>query len=208
MTRTPAVFAMVAAFFIAAACSNPDSNRPAPSPGMGDKAAAPAHQPMDHAESKPMQEAAATEMASETPAEGEAAADGETAATETAAAAPAEGEAAADGEIKFGPGSQDAAAVAAGEKIFQTRCATCHGKTGRGDGVGWSDPNKKPRNYHDIEWQKNTTDDRIKRVITRGGAANGLDARMPAHADLRSNEEGLNGLVAFIREMGDGKISE
>lgn len=189
MNRFSAVFVIAAALFVAA-CSSPENNRPAPSPsGMA----------KEKAEKPAMEEPAAaekTEMAAEeaAPAEGEAAAEGE--ATETAAA---EGG-------KFGPGSQDPAMVAEGKKVFLTRCATCHGKTGRGDGVGWSDPNKSPRNYHNTEWQASVTDERIKRVITRGGAANGLDARMPAHADLRSNEKALNGLVAFIREMGDGKI--
>lgn len=193
MNRISAAFVIAAALFVAA-CSSPENNRPAPSPsGTAKSEPMKAEKPATH-EAAPA-ETAAAEAA---PAEGEAAAMGETAAAETT-------EAAASGAA-FGPGSQDPAKVAAGEKIFQTRCATCHGKDGHGDGVGWSDPNKKPRNYHDIEWQKSTTDERIIRVITRGGAANGLDARMPAHADLRSNQEALEGLVAFIREMGDGKM--
>ncbi|MCB0219765.1 MAG: cytochrome c [Chrysiogenetes bacterium] len=195
MNRISATFVIAAALFVAA-CSSPENNRPAPSPSGTAKS-----EPMK-AEKPAMEEAAPAEAAMEeaAPAEGEAAAMGETAAAEaTEEAAEATGAA-------FGPGSQDPAKVAAGQKIFQTRCATCHGKDGHGDGVGWSDPNKSPRNYHDIEWQKNTTDERIIRVITRGGAANGLDARMPAHADLRSNKEALEGLVAFIREMGDGKM--
>lgn len=194
MNRISAAFVIAAALFVAA-CSSPENNRPGPSPsGTSAKS-----EPMK-AEKPAMEEAAPAETAAAeaAPAEGEAAME-ETAAAETT-------EAAAPTGTGFGPGSQDPAKVAAGEKIFQTRCATCHGKTGRGDGVGWSDPNKHPRNFHDAEWQKKTTDERITRVVTRGGAANGLDARMPAHADLRSNKEAMEGLIAYIRSMGDGKI--
>lgn len=200
MIRTSAALAVFAALVIAG-CSSPENNRPAPSPS-GTAPAAETAKPV--AESTPLEDVA----------EEAAPAEGEMAAAEGEAAAPAGGEAAAAAEAApAGDGPLLGAAVPAesyaeGKKIFETRCATCHGINGRGDGVGWSDPNKLPRNYHDLEWQKATSDERLERVITRGGAANGLDARMPAHADLRSQPEKLKSLIAYIRHFGDGKITE
>src|SRR6185503_5050018 len=45
------------------------------------------------------------------------------------------------------------------KEIFKSRCATCHGNEGRGDGPGAIALNPKPRNYHDKDWQAKVTDD-------------------------------------------------
>src|SRR4051812_35376228 len=59
------------------------------------------------------------------------------------------------------------------KEVFTTRCATCHGVTGHGDGPASGALNPKPRNYTDGAWQKSVTDDQIKKTILYGGAAVG-----------------------------------
>jgi mono/diheme cytochrome c family protein len=49
------------------------------------------------------------------------------------------------------PKATDAAAIAAGKATFETRCVTCHGATGAGDGVAGAALPQKPANFHHKE---------------------------------------------------------
>jgi mono/diheme cytochrome c family protein len=81
-------------------------------------------------------------------------------------------------------------------EIFQTRCATCHGQFGRGDGPGAAALNPKPQNYADEAWQKKVTDAEIEKAIVFGGAAVGKSPQMVPNPDL----EAKPGVVAALRE--------
>ena len=86
--------------------------------------------------------------------------------------------------------------------MFTSRCATCHGPEGRGNGPAALTLTPKPRNYHDKEWQAKVTDEDIKKTITYGGAAVGKSPIMPASPDLDSKPEVVAGLVVMIRNFG------
>ena len=85
----------------------------------------------------------------------------------------------------------------AATRIFETRCATCHGKDARGDGPGAGALNPKPRNFHDLEWQAATSDSVIETAIVYGGAAVGKSAAMVPNPDLQSKP----GVVAALRDL-------
>jgi hypothetical protein len=85
------------------------------------------------------------------------------------------------------------------ELIFSTRCATCHGPTGKGDGPAAATLNPKPRNYTDPEWQKSVSDEQIKKTIVEGGAAVGKSPLMAPNPDLKGQEVVLAALVKKIR---------
>lgn len=87
-------------------------------------------------------------------------------------------------------------------KVYAERCSSCHGPSGNGDGPASAALTPKPQNYHDAEWQKNTSDDTIKEVIVKGGAGVGKSPLMPPHPDLADKPDVLNGLVALIRSFG------
>jgi mono/diheme cytochrome c family protein len=87
-------------------------------------------------------------------------------------------------------------------EMFTSRCATCHGPDGRGNGPGAVALNPKPRNYHDTAWQQKVTDEDIKKTITYGGAAVGKSPMMPASPDLDGKPQVVDGLVKIIREFG------
>lgn len=91
---------------------------------------------------------------------------------------------------------------AEGQKTFVSRCAACHGTTGKGDGPGAAALNPKPRNYTDKEWQKSVTDDQIAKTIMYGGAAVGKSPNMPAQPDLSSKPEMVAALVKVVRSFG------
>lgn len=89
-----------------------------------------------------------------------------------------------------------AADRAEAETLFTTRCAACHGTTGRGDGPAAAGLNPKPRNYSDRQWQKTVTDEQIEKAILYGGAAIGKSPQMIANPDLQAKP----GVVAALRE--------
>jgi mono/diheme cytochrome c family protein len=104
------------------------------------------------------------------------------------------------------PPAQAAATAAAGgageaEKIFATRCVTCHGPKGEGDGPGSAALTPKPRNFADATWQASVTDDHLAKIIQYGGAAVGKSPAMPGNPDLMSKPEVVQALTAHIRSL-------
>lgn len=89
--------------------------------------------------------------------------------------------------------AQDAAK---GKEKFQVFCASCHGSTGIGDGPAAAALNPKPKNL------QNTTlsDDQLKTVIQKGGAAVGLSPLMPPW-EASLNEADVANIVAYIRTL-------
>ena len=103
-----------------------------------------------------------------------------------------------DGDKASAESSAPAAPVTA-DSVFSTRCATCHGFQGRGDGPGAQALKPRPRDYTNVTWQKSVTDAQIKKTIIEGGAAVGKSSLMAPNADLADKPEVLNGLIAIIR---------
>ncbi len=91
----------------------------------------------------------------------------------------------------------DAAADA--KKIFATRCTTCHGASGAGDGPAAVALKPKPRSFSDAEWQGKVTDEHLAKVIVKGGMAVGLSPLMTANPDLEAKPEVVKELVKMIR---------
>lgn len=89
-------------------------------------------------------------------------------------------------------------------QIFSTRCASCHGLDGKGQGPAARMLAPKPRDYSGAEWQASTTDDQIRRIIVKGGPALGKSPAMPESPDLADEPEVVNELVAILRAFGAG----
>lgn len=104
-----------------------------------------------------------------------------------------------DGAAKGG----DPAATAHAEAMtkWDTLCVSCHGKTGVGDGAAAVALDPKPRSFADAEWQKETDDAKIAKVILEGGLSSGLSAGMPPNPDLKSKPEVVDALVKHIRSL-------
>jgi len=97
-----------------------------------------------------------------------------------------------------------ASARAEAEQIFSTRCQTCHGAKGAGDGAGAAGLSPSPRNFQDAEFQQSVSDEHIANIIQYGGAAVGKSPTMPGNPDLTSRPEVVSELVALIRRLGRG----
>ncbi len=98
-------------------------------------------------------------------------------------------------------GTAPAAASPADEakKIFETRCAACHGKTGLGDGAAAANLPVKPRNYHDAAWQDSVKDDYLANIIVNGGPAVGKSPLMAPSPDLKTKPEVVKEIIKIIR---------
>ncbi|HEY2510867.1 MAG TPA: c-type cytochrome [Polyangiaceae bacterium] len=98
-------------------------------------------------------------------------------------------------EEPVGPGEAQALS------IFKTRCSTCHGMEGKGNGPASLTLNPKPRNYTDVNWQKSVTDDHIREIIVKGGAAVGKSALMPPNPDLADKPAVVEALMKKVRSF-------
>ena len=98
--------------------------------------------------------------------------------------------------------SADPKVVAAAEQVWKTKCSTCHGATGLGDGAAGQALNPKPRSFRDHAWQNKVTDEHITKVIVEGGAAVGLSSNMAPSPELRDKPEVVAELVKKIRGFG------
>ena len=87
-------------------------------------------------------------------------------------------------------------------ELFASRCATCHGASGRGDGPGAANLDPKPRNYTDLAWQKSVTDEQLGNIIVKGGLAVGKSPLMPPNPDLEDKPQVVQGLVGIVRSFG------
>jgi len=94
-----------------------------------------------------------------------------------------------------------AAVVAEAEQIFATRCFTCHGAGGAGDGPASAGLTPPPRNFRDPAWQESVSDEHIDQIIQYGGAAVGRSPTMPGNPDLMSKPEVVAALRAHIRGL-------
>lgn len=106
----------------------------------------------------------------------------------------------------FAPGcdggkDEDAGPEAEAQKIWQTRCANCHGMTGAGDGPSAAGLDPKPRSFHSAAWQASVDDARIKKVVVHGGASVGLSPSMAPNPDLEGRDDVLTALVIKLRRM-------
>lgn len=77
-------------------------------------------------------------------------------------------------------------------------CATCHGKTGEGDGPQAASLSTKPRKFSDCATMSKISDDTIFKVIKYGGASAGLSSEMPGWAAAMDDNE-IKGLAHYVR---------
>lgn len=102
------------------------------------------------------------------------------------------------------PVAADAKSIEAGQKIFLTSCAPCHGQAGKGDGpVAANMKEVKPSNLADDKWDHGAADGEIFATIR-----DGIGPKFTMKAYKEKVKEGdLWNLVNFIRSIGPRKKS-
>jgi len=94
------------------------------------------------------------------------------------------------------------AAVQEAQGIYATRCVTCHGPGGKGDGPAGAALSPKPRDLSDPAWQQSVTDEHIEKIIQSGGPSVGKSPLMPANPDLNTKPDVIKALRAIVRGFG------
>jgi mono/diheme cytochrome c family protein len=97
------------------------------------------------------------------------------------------------------PAREEIATTERAQKTFATRCASCHGATGRGDGPAARALNPRPRDFSSAQWQTAVDDTLIASAIRFGGTAVKKSPTMPPHPDL--DGEHLNEVIALLRSF-------
>jgi high-affinity iron transporter len=95
------------------------------------------------------------------------------------------------------PVAVNSASLAAGKKLYDAQCASCHGAAGKGDGKGGEQLKPKPSDLTDTEWKHGSSDGDIFTVIRDGSKQTGMRAygsRIPTN-DLWN-------LVNYVRSLG------
>ena len=92
------------------------------------------------------------------------------------------------------PVSSNPESIEAGRKLYQRHCASCHGKSGKGDG-GLALSGGEPSDLTDDTWDYGSTDGEIFVAIR-----DGLSADMLAYKDKLKEKE-IWQLVVFVRSL-------
>lgn len=90
--------------------------------------------------------------------------------------------------------------AARGAATFTRYCWTCHGSTGKGNGVFTALYDPPPPDLTDSKRQTQLTDAELYRIISQGGAAVKRGAAMPAWGHLLTAAE-IHDLIAYIRRL-------
>lgn len=101
-----------------------------------------------------------------------------------------------DAKLK-NPVPANAGSLAAGKKLYDAQCASCHGSTGKGDGKGGELLKPKPSDLTDAEWKHGSADGDVFVVIRDGSKQTGMKAygsRIPTN-DIWN-------LVNYVRSLG------
>ena len=99
------------------------------------------------------------------------------------------------------PAGATADELAEAKTLFETRCATCHGLTGKGDGAVSAVLKPTPRDLSDGEWQRSVSDAYLEEIILKGGMALQKSPLMPPNPDLESKRELLAAVREFVRSL-------
>lgn len=81
-----------------------------------------------------------------------------------------------------------------GNKVYQERCALCHGPEGKGDGPAAAGLNPKPRNHTDGKYMNSRTDAQLLDVIRHGKGG------MPAWGGILSEKE-IQAVLKHVRSL-------
>jgi mono/diheme cytochrome c family protein len=87
--------------------------------------------------------------------------------------------------------------IADGASVYNRGCASCHGKTGAGDGPAAKQLNPKPSNLTDAEWVHGSSDGEIFAVVRSGipkTAMKGFASKMTEHE--------IWDIINYLRNIG------
>jgi mono/diheme cytochrome c family protein len=94
------------------------------------------------------------------------------------------------------PVAASATSLAAGKKLYDTQCASCHGAAGQGDGKAGALLKPLPSDLTDAAWKHGSTDGEIFTIIRDGSKQTGMRAY-----GSRITANDIWNLVNFVRSL-------
>lgn len=100
------------------------------------------------------------------------------------------------------PFSGDHEAIEAGEEIFQTSCAACHGPEGKGDGPAAETLEPKPATLSDGMMMDMVSDGYLFWRVSKGGQMEPFNSAMPAWETGLSEAQRWQ-VISYVRTLAD-----
>jgi mono/diheme cytochrome c family protein len=97
-------------------------------------------------------------------------------------------------------GDASAQNAAEGKKLYTTYCSSCHGETGKGDGMAAGSLPVKPADHTSGAAMNQLNDKFLLDIISKGGTAVGKSSFMPSWGNAL-NEKQIRDIVAHIRTL-------
>lgn len=90
--------------------------------------------------------------------------------------------------------------AAEGKKLYTTYCSSCHGETGKGDGMAAGSLPVKPADHTSGTVMNQLDDKFLLDIISKGGGAVGKSTFMPSWGSSL-NDKQVRDVVAYIRTL-------
>ena len=90
----------------------------------------------------------------------------------------------------------------AGKAKYESLCAGCHGKAGKGDGPAAASLNPKPQDHTDGKTMNALTDKYLADIVKDGGAGVKKSPLMPAWGKTLKDQE-ITDVIAYIRSLAN-----
>ncbi len=90
----------------------------------------------------------------------------------------------------------------AGKAKYESLCAGCHGKAGKGDGPAAASLNPKPQDHTDGKTMNSLTDKYLADIVKDGGAGVKKSPLMPAWGKTMKDQE-IADVIAYIRSLAN-----
>jgi mono/diheme cytochrome c family protein len=88
----------------------------------------------------------------------------------------------------------------AGKAKYESLCAGCHGKTGKGDGPAAASLNPKPQDHSDGKVMNSLSAQYLSDIIKNGGAGVKKSPLMPAWGKTLKDQE-ISDVIVYIRSL-------
>jgi mono/diheme cytochrome c family protein len=90
--------------------------------------------------------------------------------------------------------------VKVGRSLYETECATCHGRSGKGDGEAAAIMTPKPGDHTNGKAMNALSDEFLFAIIRKGGGAVKRSTKMPP-APKRLTDREVDDLLAYVRSL-------
>jgi cytochrome c oxidase cbb3-type subunit 3 len=89
---------------------------------------------------------------------------------------------------------------AEGKKLYLSYCTSCHGDTGKGDGMAGSSLPVKPADHTNGAVMNKLNDTFLINIISKGGSGVGKSSFMPSWGGALTDQQ-IRDIVAYIRSI-------